>query len=71
MSRIDEIVDQMQRSPQAIRFVDLCRVCDLFLDNRVNAVQVIGFISRRGKVIRGLISRTPKEWPRHIRYAKS
>ena len=28
MASIDGIVDQMQRSPQGIRFVDLCRVCD-------------------------------------------
>ena len=27
---MDGIVDQMQRSPQGIRFVDLCRVCDHF-----------------------------------------
>ena len=30
MADIDRIVDQMQRSPQGIRFVDLCRVCDHF-----------------------------------------
>jgi len=30
MSTIDGIVDQMQRSPQGIRFSDLCRVCDRF-----------------------------------------
>jgi hypothetical protein len=30
MSGIDEIVDQMQRSPRGIRFADLCRVCDHF-----------------------------------------
>jgi hypothetical protein len=30
MSTIDGIVDQMQRSPQGIRFADLCRVCDRF-----------------------------------------
>ena len=30
MSSIDGIVDQMQGSPQGIRFVDLCRVCDHF-----------------------------------------
>jgi hypothetical protein len=28
MSRIDRIVEQMRRSPQGIRFVDLFRVCD-------------------------------------------
>jgi hypothetical protein len=28
MSRIDTIVDQMRRSPQGIRFADLCRVCE-------------------------------------------
>jgi hypothetical protein len=43
----------------------------IFLDNRVNSVEVIGSIRHRGKVIRGSISRTPKEWPRHIRSAKS
>jgi hypothetical protein len=30
MPSIDGIVDQMQRSPQGIRFVDLCRVCNHF-----------------------------------------
>jgi hypothetical protein len=30
MPSIDGIVDQMQRSPQGIRFVDLCRVCGHF-----------------------------------------
>lgn len=30
MPSIDGIVDQMQRSPKGIRFVDLCRVCDHF-----------------------------------------
>ena len=30
MLSIDGIVDQMQRSPQGIRFADLCRVCDHF-----------------------------------------
>jgi hypothetical protein len=30
MPSIDGIVDQMQRSPKAIRFVDLRRVCDHF-----------------------------------------
>jgi hypothetical protein len=30
MPSIDGIVDHMQRSPQGIRFVDLCRVCDHF-----------------------------------------
>jgi len=28
MATIDGIIDQMQRSPQGIRFADLCRVCD-------------------------------------------
>ncbi|MCX7011376.1 MAG: toxin HicA [Candidatus Sumerlaeota bacterium] len=28
MSRIDEVIDQMRRSPKGIRFSDLCRVCD-------------------------------------------
>jgi len=30
MADIGEIVDQMRRSPQGIRFADLCRVCDHF-----------------------------------------
>jgi hypothetical protein len=30
MAGIDGIVDQMRRSPQGIRFADLCRVCDHF-----------------------------------------
>jgi hypothetical protein len=30
MPSVDGIVDQMQRSPQGIRFADLCRVCDHF-----------------------------------------
>ena len=30
MSRIDGIVDQMQRSTRGIRFADLCRVCGHF-----------------------------------------
>ena len=30
MARIDAIVEQMQRSPQGIRFADLRRVCDHF-----------------------------------------
>ena len=30
MPSIDGIVDQMQRSPKGIRFVDVCRVCDRF-----------------------------------------
>ena len=28
MSRVDAIVEQMRRSPQGIRFIELCRVCD-------------------------------------------
>ena len=28
MARVDDIVDQMQRNPQGIRFADACRVCD-------------------------------------------
>jgi len=30
MPRIEEIVAQMRRTPQAIRFRDLCRVCAFF-----------------------------------------
>ena len=30
MPSIDGIVDQMRRTPQGIRFADLCRVCDHF-----------------------------------------
>jgi hypothetical protein len=30
MPSVDGIVERMQRSPKAIRFVDLCRVCDHF-----------------------------------------
>lgn len=30
MPSIDGTVDQMQRSPQGIRFADLCRVCSHF-----------------------------------------
>jgi hypothetical protein len=30
MPSVDGIVDQMQRSPQGIRFADLCRVCNHF-----------------------------------------
>jgi hypothetical protein len=30
MASIDGIVAQMQRSPQGIRFADLCRVCNHF-----------------------------------------
>jgi hypothetical protein len=30
MASIDGILHQMRRSPQGIRFVDLCRVCDQF-----------------------------------------
>ena len=28
MLKIDGIVDRMRRSPESIRFADLCRVCD-------------------------------------------
>ena len=30
MAGVEGIVDQMRRSPQGIRFADLCRVCDHF-----------------------------------------
>jgi len=30
MPNVDGIVEQMQRSPQGIRFADLCRVCERF-----------------------------------------
>jgi len=30
MPQIEEIIAQMRRAPQAIRFRDLCRVCDFF-----------------------------------------
>jgi hypothetical protein len=30
MPSVDGIVEQMQRSPQGVRFADLCRVCDHF-----------------------------------------
>ena len=28
MSRVDDIVEQMQRDAKGIRFTDVCRVCD-------------------------------------------
>ncbi len=30
MPRVDEILSQMRNSPQAVRFKDLCKVCDQF-----------------------------------------
>jgi hypothetical protein len=30
MAGMEEIVERMQRSPQGIRFADLCRVCDRY-----------------------------------------
>jgi hypothetical protein len=30
MASIEDIVERMQRSPQGVRFADLCRVCDRF-----------------------------------------
>ena len=30
MTRIEEIIADMRRNPQGIRFRDLCRVCDCF-----------------------------------------
>jgi hypothetical protein len=30
MAGTEEIVERMQRSPQGIRFADLCRVCDRY-----------------------------------------
>jgi hypothetical protein len=30
MTRIEEIIADMRRRPQGIRFRDLCRVCDFF-----------------------------------------
>ena len=28
MARVDDIVEQMRRTPKSIRFTDACRVCD-------------------------------------------
>ena len=33
MSRIEELIADMRRNPQGIRFRDLCRVCDAFFGN--------------------------------------
>jgi hypothetical protein len=30
MSKIEDILSQMRRSPNGLRFADLCRVCDHF-----------------------------------------
>jgi hypothetical protein len=30
MSRLTEIIDQMKRNPQDVRFDDLCKVCDRY-----------------------------------------
>jgi len=30
MSKVDDLVAKMRRSPKAVRFADLCRVCDFF-----------------------------------------
>ncbi len=30
MTRIEDIVAEMQRNPKGIRFQDLCRVCDFY-----------------------------------------
>jgi hypothetical protein len=30
MTRMEEIIAEMRRTPQGIRFRDLCRVCDFF-----------------------------------------
>jgi hypothetical protein len=30
MSKVDDLVAKMRRNPKAVRFADLCRVCDFF-----------------------------------------
>lgn len=30
MSKIDEIISDMNRNPKGIRFIDLCKVCDYY-----------------------------------------
>jgi hypothetical protein len=30
VTRVEEIVDQMRRNPNGVRFKDLCKVCDFF-----------------------------------------
>ncbi|TFH16524.1 MAG: toxin HicA [Lentisphaerales bacterium] len=31
MPRVDDIVEQMRRNPENVRFADVCRVCDYYL----------------------------------------
>jgi len=32
MSKIEDIIAKMRRSPKGIRFQDLCKVCDFYFD---------------------------------------
>jgi hypothetical protein len=30
MTNVDDILEQIKRNPQDVRFADLCRICDLY-----------------------------------------
>jgi hypothetical protein len=52
MTPIEEIIANMRRNPQGIRFRDLCRVCDFSLGRPARAAAVIVCTKRHGRVTR-------------------
>ena len=51
MATVDNILAQMMRNARAVRFSDLCKVCDHFFGDLVKVGAVIEFTRPRGRVI--------------------
>ena len=52
VAKITNIVAAMRANPKAIRFDDLCKVCDAFLVSLVNQALAIGYTKHHGEEIR-------------------
>ena len=67
MTKIDDILIGMKRNPKNVRFVDLCKVCENYFGKPRNRGSSHKIFKPPGKAIQGLIFKTTKERPRHIK----
>jgi predicted HicB family RNase H-like nuclease len=70
MSRIEEIIADMRRNPQGIRFRDLCRVCENFFGKARQGGSSHRPTKRHGRATHGSIFRTTKAWQNPIKCGK-
>jgi hypothetical protein len=67
MAKIDDIPAQMKQNPKDVRFVDLCKVCEIFFGKPRKSAAAIEFTGLPGKVIQESKSKIIKERPKHTR----